>query len=262
MQHPPLSPLRASLALIFAVLVIPFSAAAVISPPGDPDDDVHRWTFDEPSGTVAYDDVGVSNGTLGSSATRRLGTVGTGAVEISPSGIYDMNGYVDFGAAVGAFGTADFTVAHWYQTTFSGTGKHGDIIGNRTAGSKGNYFSVRLVGDGTIVVEICQDSAGTNFLVAVGAPSYGVNDGEWHHLAYVRSGGTFSLYIDGAVVDTRVTGSGNPTNIAGKQSFRIGRRLPNYYGDFHTIPAAYDDLRIYDQALDDDAIFDIATGAL
>jgi hypothetical protein len=249
--------LRVSLALSFALLAIPSAAAALVAAPIGG----HRWSFDEQNGAIAFDDAGTADGTLGASATRILGPFGTGAISINPQGIYDMNGYVDFGNAAGAFGTADFTVAHWYKTTFSGSGKHGDIIGNRVAGSLGNFFGVRLTGDGTVVVEISQDSWGTNSLSAVGSPAYGVNDGQWHHLAYVRLGATFSLYIDGALADTRVTGSGKPASISGNASFRIGRRLPNYYSNAHTIPASFEDVRILDRALDADEVLDIVNGA-
>jgi hypothetical protein len=257
MQHRHLTRLRVSLALSFACLAIPATAAALIAAPSGG----HRWLFDEDDGVAAYDDFGTADGTLGSSATRIQGPFGTGAISITPTGIYDTNGYVDFGNSAGAFGTADFTVAHWYKTTFAGSGKHGDVIGNRVAGSSGNFFSVRLVGDGALVVEL-QDGSGGNSLTAVGAPSYGLNDGQWHHLAYVRSGAAFTLYIDGAVADTRVTGSGQPTSINGGSSFRIGRRLPAAYSNFHTIPASYEDVRIFDRALDDTEIQDVVSGSL
>ena len=257
MSHRSLTRLRVSLALSFAVLAIPSVAGALIAPPPS----THRWTFDEEDGIIAYDDAGLFDGTLGSSTTRTPGPFGTNVISIVPTDIYDTNGYVDLGD-VGAFGVADFSITHWYKTSFSGPGKHGDILGNRVDGSLGNFISVRLVGSGTVSVEFAEDEEGTNSVALVGDPAFGVNDGQWHHLAYTRSGATVSLYIDGILADTRDTGSGNPTYIAGTHSFRIGRRLPTEYDDFHTIPASYEDVRIFDHALDEGEVLDILAGTL
>ncbi len=261
MSNRKLTPLRVSLALSLAALAFTSTASALIGEPPPTTGVVeHRWLFDEESGATAYDEAALADGTLGSSATRSAG-VFLGAVTISPTGNYDGNGYVDFGNEVGAFGDADFTLTHWYRTSFSTLGAHGDILGNRTAGSQGNYFGARLVGDGTIVVELAQDSWGSNYQ-AIAASNSGVNDGQWHHLAYVRSGVTLSLYIDGALAAQGNAGSGQPIFVNGSSSFRIGRRLPLGYGNFHTIPASYDDLRLFDRALSDTEVADVVDGAL
>jgi len=244
--------LRVSLPLSLAVLASTSMAdAIVITPVTD-----HHWTFDEPSGTIAYDEYGGPNGNLGASTTRVTGPFGDNAVAITPTSTTDSNGFVDFGRAIGAIGTADFTIAHWYSTTFNDVGLLADVLGNRTAYSHGNFFSVRVRGDGTITAELDQDGWGTNY-TAVWGVVYPINDGEWHHLAYVRQGAMLLLYIDGYPVDLSNTDSGNPTWISGASSFRIGNRLPNGYA----VPAAYDDLRIYDYALSDEEILDLAGGA-
>jgi hypothetical protein len=256
MKHRNLKSLLVSLPLSLAALGFSSLAGAVVAPPTTD----HRWTFDEPDGTVCYDDAGGPDGNMASSTTRALGPSGTNAVTLTPKGVYDWDSYVDFGNEVGAFGTADFTVTHWYRTSFSGVGVHGDVLGNREDGSYGNYFSVRVRGTGEVGIEICEDEEGSHYaeLVGFGHP---VNDGEWHHLAYVRSGAHISLYIDGALVGTGTAASGYPAYLGGNSSFRIGRRLM-YTGNFYSIPASYDDLRIYSRALSDNEIFDIATGAL
>lgn len=260
MSHRKLTPLRVSFALSFAALAFSSTAAALIAPPPTTGVFEHRWLFDEESGTTAYDEAALADGTLGSSATRSPG-VFLGAVTIAPTSNHDANGYVDFGHEVGAFGDADFTLTHWYRTSFQTIGAHGDILGNRTAGSQGNYFGVRLVGDGTVSVEMAQDYSGSNYQ-AIAAPNSGVNDGEWHHLAYVRSGVKLALYIDGVLAASGQAGSGKPIIVTGGSSFRIGRRLPLGYYDFHTIPASYDDLRLFDRALSDSEVADVVNGAL
>jgi len=253
-----LTPLRVSLALSAAVFACSSVASALVTVPAGE----HRWRFDETSGAVAYDDIGTLDGALGGSTTRAAGPFGSNVITIAPTGSYDVAGYVDFGSAAGAFGAEDFTITHWYQTTFNTIGAHGDIIGNRVAGSLGNYFSARLLGNGQVSVELSQDGSGAGYIALAGASSFGVNDGNWHHLAYIREGATLSLYIDGVLADSRSSGAKQIASVLGKSSFRIGRRLPLGYSNFHTIPASYEDVRIFARALDENEILDIIDGTL
>ncbi|MDI1445196.1 LamG domain-containing protein [Polyangium sp. 6x1] len=252
-----LTRLRVSLALSFAFLAFPSAASAIVAAP-----DAHRWYFDEEDGAIAYDDAGLFDGALGSHATRSAGPFGSNVLTIQPTSYNDVNGYVDFGKSAGRFGTADFTISHWYQTSFSGSGIHGDILGNRLAGSTGNYISVRLLGDGRISVELCEDYAGKNYVSAVSDAATAVNDGQWHHLAVVREGGLVSLYIDGLLAAWGNTSIWEPTNLEGLSSFRIGRRLPAFYSNFHTIAASYEDLRVFPRALSDTEVLDVVDGVL
>ncbi|MDC3958788.1 LamG domain-containing protein [Polyangium jinanense] len=256
MQPRSLTRLRVSLALSFAFLAFPSAASAIVAAPY-----AHRWYFDEEDGAVAYDEAGVFDGTLGDHATRTAGPFGSNVLTIVPTSTTDYRGYVDFGKSV-AFGTADFTISHWYKTTFSGSGLRGEILGNRMKDAKGNFISVYLGGDGRVTVELCEDPYGKNYVSLVSDPSLPVNDGQWHHLAYVREGGMVSLYIDGQFAAWSNTGGWEPTNLDGLQSFRIGRRLPAFYTDFHTIPASYEDLRIFDRALTDTEVLDVVDGVL
>lgn len=256
MQHQNLTPLRVSLPLSLAVLAFSSIAGAHVTPPVTD----HRWTFNEPDGAVCYDEAGGPDGNFSPSTTRVPGPFGDNAASIT-STPDDPDGYVDFGNAVGALGTSDFTITHWYRTSFDAPGQLADVLGNRTAYSHGNFIAVRIRGDGTITAELDQDGWGTNY-VAVWGYVWPVNDGEWHHLAYVRSGATLLIYIDGEPKDISATDSGAPTWISGASSFRLGRRLPYYGGNFTSIEASFDDLRLYDRALSDGEIYDIATGAL
>lgn len=200
----------------------------------------HHWTFDEGSGTSAGDSAGAANGTLGSSAEWATSFDGSGAILINPKSANDMNGYVDFGSAPGAFGTADFSVSFWVASTFNGSG-HGDLLGNRVNASNGDFVSVRMNGSGIASVEI--DNGGTDYNATSSAP-VAINDGNWHHVAISRSGATLNEYVDGALVGSR--SSAAPTNIVGAHPFKVGRSLAGYLTSF---AALYDDVRIYDRPL-------------
>ncbi|MFY1824521.1 LamG-like jellyroll fold domain-containing protein [Myxococcus fulvus] len=216
-------------------------------PAGDPTGNLaHRWTFDEASGGTALDSAGTSNGTLGSSASRTVSFDGSGAITLTPSRACDLNAQVDFGLAPGQFGTGAFTVSYWLKTTFSGPG-NGDLIGNRAAGSAGNFLGARLNGGTSAAsLEMYEDVAGTNGAGVTVSPSP-LNDGNWHHVAYTRGGTSLKVYIDGVLVGSATSTA--PTNLTGASSFRIGRRLPTCLSGFVSIPATFDDVRTYSREL-------------
>jgi hypothetical protein len=89
------------------------AASALTGPSGL----VHRWTFDEPSGSAALDSVGGTTGALGSSTARVPSFDGSGAISLLANAWCDQQSFVDFGAAVGQLGTADFTVSQWLNTS-------------------------------------------------------------------------------------------------------------------------------------------------
>jgi len=202
---------------------------------------VHQWTFAEPSGSVAKDQVGNANGTLSPTATR----VAQGPPN-HPAAVHidGSNGsLVNFGTAVGQFGTNSFSVALWFKTVE--TYRYFDIVGNRTAGSHGVFFCIRMTGrhetapPGRITVEV--DQNGQNY-IPVDSTKWGLNDGQWHHVVAVRDGVSLKLYIDGAL-SASATGSG-VANIANGNPFILGRSLVGVHDKFAP-NADYADMRVY-----------------
>jgi hypothetical protein len=206
-----------------------------------------RYSFDGTLASETSDPSVAPPATLGTSASpTTTGTkVGTGALAITSTAKFDMNAYADLGANIAQFGVGDFTIAHWIKTAFnSGLG---DVIGNRVDGSHGNFVCARINAAGIVSFEVDQSSTGTNYVgVAATTP---VNNGAWHHLAYVRSGATVRIYVDGALQGTATAASGKPANIASSNSLRAGRRLPVDYAGYYSISATYDDVRVYGRAL-------------
>jgi|CXWL01.1.fsa_nt_gi hypothetical protein len=211
----------------------------------------HHWAFDESSGTVAIDAVGNVNGTLTASVTRESpGCIGSGAVHIDGSN----DSYVTFGTKIGQFKTDDFCVALWFKTTE--TLKYFDIVGNRTDGSHGNFFCLRMTGQhesrpwGMLVAEVDQDGNGTNYAAAQSSRT-GLNDGNWHHAAVVRSGQSLKLYVDGSL-SAQATGS-DVASISNGNDFKLGRSLAGV-SDRFAPNASYDELWVYDSALSADEV--------
>jgi hypothetical protein len=264
MTHRSFALARISTAISLAtVCASPLAGAQTAPPPQRPAPaPTHEWTFDEGTGShVAEDAVGDVAGAGGADAiwvsgeAAALGAAHDKLVLLWPSVNDDPNAYVDFGAGVGAFGGADFTITHDFVTSESAPGALFDVLGNRTSFGHGNFFSVRMRGDGVLAVELDQDSSGTNYIGFLAAKP--VNDSRLHHIAYVRQGAELSLYIDGWLSGSGETTSGAPTYVAGADSFRIGRRAP--FAQW-SLGAFYDDLRIYDVALTPAEIQAIASG--
>lgn len=201
----------------------------------------HHWPLDEAIGNVALDHVFPSiSGTLHNATRITPGRWSFGAVHLDGSD----NSYIDFTNAVGQFGTADFTVALWFRT--SDVAPLSDMIGNRTVPSGGNFFSIRMAGNGFISAALDQDSSGANYL-EVKSDVGGLNDGHWHYLAVTRKKRALTLYVD-----SRLAGSGQSsgiTNINNQNPFKLGRSLIMSGASKCSLIADYDDVSIFDAAL-------------
>jgi len=113
---------------------------------------------------------------------------------------------VDFGANVGNFGTRDFTVAFWMKTD-SQIPLEAFLDKKPTCDGRYSHWTITSGGGeprvaGILVFAICEGSykAASDCLLS----SRPMNDGQWHHIAWVRqstSSGSVSglAYVDGAL---------------------------------------------------------------
>lgn len=95
-----------------------------------------------------------------------------------------------------AFGTSDFTIEMWFNVVNPGTGPSigSTLISNCTTGSDVNYF--QLVYTSAMKLGFVARNSTTNIPITGNTTiTYGV----WHHVAVVRSGGVFYIYLDGAL---------------------------------------------------------------
>jgi len=162
----------------------------------------------------------------------------TSVSKFGGSSIYfDGNGDYLSGTPIGSgdLGTVDFTIEYWMNASAAGTysGPVGtqEVSGFATAGmwrclnrfnsSNGIYFAYTT---GSAFVDITFTST-----------SY--NDGNWHHIAYVKSGTSLKAYVDGTQVGTAATVT---------QSLSSGKKLTLGYNpqDSAYYAGYIDDLRI------------------
>ena len=164
------------------------------------------WPLSETSGTLAMDYSGAShygtnNGglTLGATGPRPPSFQGFN----SGKDAYQFDGtssYIDCGTGPSLSGTTDFTLEAWINTTATAAGQ---IVQQRYKnGYNGEYF-LGLNANGNVTFTI-YGGGGYQFNALTSPNS--VNDGNWHHIAAVRSKGTTgAIYIDGTVVATQTS---------------------------------------------------------
>ena len=132
-----------------------------------------------------------------------------------------INNAADFTASEGssalmsATGTAwaqpDTTVSCWINTSHDFSGYLGVIFQSGL-----DLMTIYINGDSTITVAV--DFSG-GWSSAQSTTSY--NDGSWHNIVGIRSGGAVTLYVDG-VQKATATGSGTPSNPGWSANIQIG----------------------------------------
>ena len=114
------------------------------------------------------------------------GLIGKGALD------FEEQGYVDLtNDSAWQFGTDDFTLEAWFRSDVN-TGLNRTFIANGDAGHNG--FLLYMQADGNIKLYV-------NNIAAVNAPGPYENTDVWHHVAAVRNGNVYSIYIDGKLID-------------------------------------------------------------
>ena len=133
----------------------------------------------------ALDSIGSDNGTT-TSITYATGYSGLG---------FQFNGsssYIHFPADAGNFGTNDFSIDFWMQTTNTSAQA---LLSKRAVCGYDNFWDIRVNSDGTINVGICQDTSGNYYRQLVSTAT--VRDGTFHEITFVRLNKALYLYVDG-----------------------------------------------------------------
>jgi hypothetical protein len=196
-----------------------------------------QWTFDDTISSTVLDWAAAHDGTFGSTGQRVAAPAGFGS---AANVIGDANSYFDFGDALGALGTSDFSLVVWMNASQAGIR---DFLGNRDSSSGGQYLGIRMSNTGFLSAEVYGSNAPGGGL---SSPTF-VGGGEWHHVVLRRSGATLTWFVDGAQAGTGAI-DGVP-NISSTTHFLFGKSPFNdQYTNYAT--GSIDDLRLYDYALE------------
>ena len=140
------------------------------------------------------------------------------------------------------FGTGNFTMEFWFNIP---AGASGSPYGKTFVSSENNVwsagaFSFYALASSTVFRPSFWINEFSSSVPILLPTSGDYRDGNWHHLAVVRSGSAFSMYIDGSLVasGTHAGNCGSST-----RNLMIGDNLANNGGDRNFL-GKLDDLRI------------------
>jgi hypothetical protein len=140
-----------------------------------------------PADGSAIDTIGGQNGTLVNGVAFGPGKIGQAFV------FSGTNEYATFGATAGNFGSSDFTIDFWINTSST---RPEDILTKRLTCVGGNFINVSTT-SGRMRLELDQDATQANYVNITSTKA--INDGTWHYIALLRIGVTASIYIDGVI---------------------------------------------------------------
>lgn len=195
------------------------------------------WKFDESSGSIAIDSVGVNDGTLINGPIRTAGVVSR-AMDFD--GVNDHVRVPDSSAL--DVGTGDFSIEAWIRTADS----NAMIVSKRVNNGGGNYVGyLFMVNNGRLLVQLADPINSWRNYANLSGPR--VDDLQWHHVALtVDRNSSFGgrIYLDGVNIFTF-----DPTSRSGSlsnsSSLTIGRTSDssNYFD------GQIDEVSLYKKAL-------------
>ena len=230
----------------------PNSSFSDIGPSGQPSEDPY-WGdvslllhMDGSNGSTVFADssnynlVVTANGNAQiSTAQRRFG---------GASGYFDGSGdYLSIpDNSVLEPGDSDFTWEFWVKTTT--TTEYATLFSRMPSGngpSKWTLMTNRYGPTrGDLALYVGDYSASTELLVAEGhlTSAWKITDGAWHHVAVVRNGAEWAIYVDGISRATAtwagaISDSTSPITI-GRDDYYSGRDFEGYIDDFRVTKAA------------------------
>lgn len=122
-------------------------------------------------------------------------------------------------------GSSDFTFETWFSISNTGSGKIFRVLDSLSP----NFTVESNANNNVISASLPGISLSTTFT--------GWN--QWHHIAVVKSGDTFSLYIDGSLEDFASGASGiSNFGVSGNASFDIGNTLTGKLSNLRVIKTA------------------------
>jgi len=230
-------------AIVYAAILLPVVAQVGWA------DIVSYWTFDEGSGTIAYDSASGNDGTINGAQW----TSGVRGTALSFDGEDD---YVDCGneASTGFSSGDNFTVEAWIKysgpTNFRAiAARHDDI--------RGTFNYALGLAEGKLVFVADQAYEGAIRL----SSNINLLENLWYHVAGVYDNKSMSVYVNGVEQGSALFDEGGLTDRGA--NFYIGNTGHwSGYEDIRYFNGVIDELRIYDTALSDTAILQSYTNVV
>lgn len=192
------------------------------------------WRLNEVAGTTTViDELGNHPGTYFDAAMP--GQEG----RVDSAAQFQSGMYATLSPDLPAIGTGDFTVEMWIKVPTYGTG----TVGLFNIGNSASTDAISLFINATPVMYFRTSDAGTFTNTTVDAT--GIVDDVWHHLAFVREGGTRKIYLDGVLAASSVDGH----DLAPAGDFHIGRYIYSTFANDWPVVGRLDEVAYYPLAL-------------
>ncbi len=209
---------------------------------------ISHYTFDETSGTSAVDSGPAgTNGAIGSNVT--LGTAGVFGTAFTFSNDLGQTGVVDMGNATALFDaitvSQTLTISVWVKWTTAGPRDSMVFLGDDSASNR--YLDLGTVSATGGFYGRVRDGVNSGFPDLTPTPTVGLNDGEWHHVAYTvdANADVTQLYVNGVLAGSTTTPAVTLPSIF--NNFEVGRLGRSSPAD--AFAGSVDELRIYDTVL-------------
>ncbi|MCB0157830.1 MAG: hypothetical protein KDD83_06845, partial [Caldilineaceae bacterium] len=227
----------------------------------DPNNLTIALNFQEAAGATLFADFsgGGHNAVCASSTCPTAGVTGHVGLAVQFNGTSEYLTIPNDSAFNFAAGQ-NFTVAFWVKTAVQqDTARTDNSIVEKWSNDGGSYpFVVRYVPATGKVYAARFD--GTHQPVVTSAKS--INDGQFHHVAFVKAGGTLTLYIDGVQSGNAVTDTATGTTTNAYPLYLGMRGGSAESGGTNHFAGTLDQLRIFAQALDAAQINQVALGTV
>ncbi|HVE40691.1 MAG TPA: FG-GAP-like repeat-containing protein [Planctomycetota bacterium] len=209
---------------------------------------IARWSMDEGSGSVAFDSSGhFHDGALVNSPTWSSGKVGGG---LHFNGVDQYVSVPDSNSLSPHVGpTGEMSVSGWIQFSSIPSNARQPLI---CKGSTNNWeYELTVYPNANAAFNMVQSNS-----VPYAEPRGGtVSTGVWHHLAgTMKKGVSVKAWLDGALVDTRTSFSGDTTNLAAPLHLgRIGPLAVEFLNGY------LDEIQVFDKELSPAQVLNLAT---
>lgn len=173
--------------------------------------------------------------------TQVAGKVGTHALDFSSGDYLEVPNDASLNSAIG-------TVSLWIKTSTSTAGTHATLVAKNTTAASRQGFHLYI--ENNQIAAQLKDAGMLMTTIAPAGPL--LNDGAWHHIAFVyASGGTSEIYVDGVLVSS----SGTITfNITSAFPLRMGVNVDSFWGNY---VGSMDEVAMWSRALSSAEIADI-----
>jgi hypothetical protein len=128
------------------------------------------------------------------------------------------------------FGNEDFTVSAWIKTSDTPSGSDYPIIISKEPGSGARFGYVLFIDPTSVGIGKKAGflvSSNGQFVLATSTTS--INDGDWHHIAGVKTGNGIEIIIDGVSEDTQAHNLGTLSNELPLTFGRAAANTPWYF---------------------------------